>query len=132
VGYSFTDRWGVGISLGYVNKKDYISHFGFIPYVRYTAVKWNNVNLFVDGAVEVGFGKIDDDYDSKYAGQKFSGWGVGLRPGVSVNLNPNCSFVAHVGNFGYESNKYEDYKANGMTTLNLDLSDIDFGLYFNF
>jgi len=126
VGYNFTDRWAVGGIIQYRLSDHSYYDLTFMPYVRYTAVKYKNVNLFVDGSVGFGFGK------NKKTDKDGTFWDLGLRPGVAVNLNENLSFVAHLGSFGYESSKVDDQKRDSGWGAGIDLSKITFGLYFNF
>ena len=126
IGYSFTDRWGVGVCLGYNSVEDNYNEFDFTPYVRYTAVKWHHVNLFLDGFAGINTGHydtIDRDY---------SGWGVGLKPGVAVSLSDKCTFAAHLGALSYASESLKDADANTEFKLGVDLTNVTFGFYFNF
>lgn len=51
---------------------------------------------------------------------------------VAVNLNEKVSFVAHVGNFGWSSAKAKNAKSVQSVDLGLNLTSVDFGLYYNF
>ena len=135
VGYNLDDAWAVGINLGYTttnlsgNHKlsDNVSEFSFNPYVRYTFAKLDMVNFFADGMVS---GSIYDDGEDK-----LNSWGIGIQPGVAVNLNDKVSFVAKLGKIGYSSKKwdYDGAKALGQFDFSLSsLAALNFGLYFNF
>ncbi len=63
IGYNLNEDWAVGVVVGYGEGKDKtkvdgvtftdkVKTFAISPYVRYTAVKLNMVNVFIDG----GFG----------------------------------------------------------------------------
>ncbi len=94
------------------------------PYARYTFVKLDRVNLFVDGGFEYNYVKV--------AGESANGFGISFKPGVAVNLNEKVSFVAHVGNFGWASAKAKNAKSVQTVDLGLNLAAVDFGVYFNF
>ncbi len=129
IGYNLDENWAVGITVGYSQDKDYADvknkMFQVSPYARYTFAKFDKVNLFVDGAVDY----LHYDYD----GAKSNGFGVGLKPGVAVNLNDKLSFVSHLGFLGYEYRKADADGAKAYNTFGFDLSNnISFGLYYNF
>lgn len=135
VGYSFDDAWGVGLSLGYTTTNlsgnyklsDNVSEFTFQPYVRYTFAHLDKVNFFADGVVAASI------YDN--GSDKLNSWGIGVQPGVAVNLNDNVSFVAKLGKIGYSSSKWDvdGAKALGQFDFSLNsLAALNFGLYFNF
>lgn len=130
IGYNLNDEWAIGTVIGY--EKNAVKGaantgseqaFVFAPYARYTFLSSKYVNLFVDGGVEF---KSAADRDVTY-------WGVGLKPGVAVNLSDNISFVAHAGFIGYNL-KNPDGDDNNTYDWGLDLGseNLTFGLYFNF
>lgn len=129
IGFQFDEKWGAGVQIGYISDKGGAydlgaeSAFAFAPYVRYTALKFKNVNLFLDG----GF----DYLQSK--NPKINIFGVGIKPGVAVNLNEKLSFVTHFGFLGYKSIN-PDGDDNNKTIIGLDVdgSELTFGLYYNF
>jgi hypothetical protein len=129
IGFQFDEKWGAGVQIGYISDKggaydlDAESAFAFAPYVRYTALKLKNVNLFLDG----GF----DYLQSK--NPKINIFGVCIKPGVAVNLNENISFVAHVGFVGFESfSPKGDGDSSNTVGVDLDGNNVTFCLYFNF
>ena len=133
IGYNLSENWAVGMTIGYGEAKtkikgvgtDKVKTFQIAPYARYTFAKFDKVNLFIDGTV----GYMNEDF----AGTKTNTFGVGLKPGVAVNLNDKLSFVAHVGFLGYENEKVKDAdKATNTFGLNLDGSNLSFGVYYNF
>ncbi|MBR1448129.1 MAG: outer membrane beta-barrel protein [Prevotella sp.] len=129
VGYNFNDEWAVGTVIGYESDKwagiEGVSEnaFTFNPYVRYTFAKAGKVNFFVDGAVDFTSAS-DADWTS---------FGVGLKPGLAVNLTDNISFVSHLGLIGWQQLN-PDGDDNSINKVGLDLSgnNLTFGLYFNF
>jgi hypothetical protein len=75
------------------------------------------------------------------AGAKTNAWGIGVKPGVAVNLNEKLSFVAKLGFVGFESSKPDVDGAKATNTFTIDLSGngsafnsngLTFGLYYNF
>lgn len=136
IGYNLDENWAVGISVGYGEAKTKVKEegvtmtakvksFSVAPYARYTFAKFDKVNLFVDGTV--GYQYED------YAGTKVNTFGVGLKPGVAVNLNDKLSFVAHVGFLGYENEKVKGAdKSTNSFGLSVDGSNLSFGVYYNF
>ena len=65
-------------------------------------------------------------YKENVSGSKF-GWSVGVRPGISVDLNRNWYFVASFGELGYSKrDEVERYGYRFSTT------DVNLGFYYNF
>lgn len=127
LGYNLNEKWAVGMKIGYAyNKVDDAKSNEFVvnPYARYTFVKLDKVNFFVDGGFEYNYVKVEDD--------SANGFGISFKPGVAVNLNEKVSFVAHVGNFGWASAKAKNAKSVQSVDLGLNLASVDFGLYYNF
>ena len=134
VGYSLNDKWAVGASLGWskgngladlkrddITAGDLTQTFEVNPYVRYTFVKGNVVNVFVDGGL--GY--------KHYNGQG-NAWNAGFKPGVAVNVD-KFSFVAHVGFVGFKSYKEKGAeKSNTAWGADLNGNNITFGVYYNF
>lgn len=136
IGYNLDENWAVGMTVGYgesidkvkvsgVTVKEKVKTFQISPYVRYTFVKFDKVNLFVDGSV--GY------KHENYAGTKTNTFAVGLKPGVAVNLNDKLSFVAHAGFLGYENEKVKgDDNSTNTFGFNLNGNSLSFGVYYNF
>ena len=138
IGYNLNEDWAVGIVLGYGESRDKTKNgnvtvttdkekaFTINPYARYTFAKFDKVNLFVDGSVSY------THYDNN--GTKANEFGIGLKPGVAVNLNDKLSFVAHAGFLGYNNFKLDVDGAKAVNTfgVSLDATDLSFGLYYNF
>ncbi len=139
IGYNLNENWAVGVSVGYGQSKtkvkeeldggtatitEKVKTFKISPYARYTFVKFDKVNLFLDGVV--GYEYTD------FAGTKVNSFGIGVKPGVAVNLNEKLSFVAHAGFLGYEYDKAKEGKAVNTFGVNVDGSNLSFGIYYNF
>lgn len=124
VGYNLNENWSVGGSIEYTNWTEGDADgdsFGITPYVRYTFCKEGMVNLFVDGGL---------NYTS-FGSKNGSRFGLGVRPGIAVNVNDKISLVAKTGFFGYT--KYDKDAGEGsIFGLGVDNSDLSFGVYYNF
>ena len=135
IGYKLNENWAIGTTIGYAHayeKGVKVNAIVVSPYARYTYLKLDNVNLFLDGGF--GFGtyktKVGD-----VSGDAQNAWEIGLKPGVSVDLTEKLSFVAHVGFFGYRTSDDAYSKGffgdNGFG-LKLSGNDLSFGLVWNF
>ena len=137
IGYNLNENWAVGVVVGYGESKttvkedgvkisDKVKAFEITPYARYTFAKFDKVNIFVDGGV--------DYLHTDFAGAKNNTFGVGLKPGIAVNLNDKLSFVAHAGFLGYQYSKddHEGAKAANTFGFNLNGNSLSFGVYYNF
>ena len=137
IGYNLDEKLAIGTTIGYAysylgNADTKINAITIAPYVRYTWLKLDNVNLFLDGGF--GFGTYKAKIDG-HSGDAQNAWEIGLKPGVSVNLTDKLSFIAHVGFFGYRTSDNEIaetfYGQDGFG-LKLDGTDLKFGLVWNF
>ena len=133
IGYNLNDKWAIGAYVGFGkgtcdmqsnpfdnNTQEY---FTIQPYARYTFVKSQYVNVFMDGGL--GYTHYND------VANLFQ---VGLRPGVAVNLGAKLSFVTQFGFLGYNNLDPDMDGADSSTAFGFDLSgeNITFGLYYNF
>jgi len=139
VGYNINKNWAVGTVLGYEDGSfsmlgrssslaGDVKAFEIAPYARYTFVRTKYVNAFVDG----GFGYAHMNH-AHVGGSSADAWSVGLKPGISVNLNKKVSFVAHVGFAGWKSVKYDgESKDSHAWGVDLDGNNVTFGVNYNF
>ncbi len=138
IGYNLNEKWAVGTVIGY-NYQHFCGTgvsghmFQLSPYARYTFFKSENnfVNLFVDGGVEFGAGWSEYGDDSSKTACIY---GIGFKPGLSLNFNEKFSFVAHIGFLGYRGAN-DAAKASGYSNkggIALDSNDLTFGFYYNF
>jgi hypothetical protein len=108
VGYNLDEDMAVGITLGYTqgsttaawlltNPNEDLKTFSIAPYLRYSFAKFGPVTVFADGCFE--YAHVDNN------GAKANGWGLGILPGIAVNLNEKFSFVSHIGRLGYSQLK---------------------------
>lgn len=132
VGYNISDKVAVGAQFGY----DYsyenavnVNLFVIDPYLRYSLFKNDNVNIFVDGGVDLGFGW------AKTKGQSSTDtavtYGIGFKPGIAYNISERLSLVAHVGFLGFQGGN-DASQAPDQGGLMLDGNDLEFGVYYNF
>lgn len=137
IGYKINRDWAIGVVLGWSKGapveieevKARPNKVMFEPYVRYTFAHSKYVNAFIDG----GFGYTHFNHAKNPGGKSVDVWSAGLKPGVSVNLSKKVSFVAHMGFFGWKSKKIDgDDKDAHVWGVNLNASNINFGVYYNF
>ena len=129
-GYNLDDQISLGVSVGYTHSKsDDIKTDGFeiAPYLRYTFVKWNMVNAFIDLGIDYAYTKADE--------VKVNAIGAGVFPGLAVNLNDKISFVTKIGALSYvhANTKRGDAEVKGDEfNIGIDGSDLQFSVYYNF
>lgn len=129
IGYNLNDEWAIGTVIGYQSNKfsgvNGISESAFTinPYARYTFAKLGKVNFFVDGGLDFTSASKAD----------WTEIAIGFKPGLAVNLTDNLSFVSHIGFIGWDQlNPDGDDNNISKFGLNLDGSNLTFGLYYNF
>ena len=135
VGYSFNDKWSVGVALGYAkgscsfgnSLQDYTQNvttevFSVNPYARYTFVNEGKFSIFCDGGI--GFESWKD------MGTNFS---VGLRPGFAFKASDKISLEAHIGFVGFNTFSPKG-GGDSSNSFGLDLTGVanSFGIYYNF
>lgn len=135
LGYNLNDNWSVAGSISYqyvhVTGADN-NMFAIAPYARYTYFKSGIVGLFVDGGFGFGFGKTS--YKGGGSSDTSSIFEIGFRPGISLSITDEFSFVAHVGFLGYKGAN-DAAKVVGYSDawgLALDNQDLSFGFYYSF
>lgn len=137
IGYNLNDQWTVGTVIGWTNiHRTYVTgnFVDFDPYARYTFFKKGMVSLFVDGGVDLGFGRASykggDDSDTACT------YGIGFKPGIALALNDHCSIVAHAGFLGYRGSNdaAKDLLDNNYEGWGFDFSgyNLSFGFYYTF
>ena len=129
IGYTLNDEWAIGTVIGYQSDKFNgvngmsESAFSIAPYARYTFANMGRVNLFVDGGLSFTSASKAD----------WSELAVGFMPGFSVKATDHLSFVTHLGFIGWDQfNPDGDDNNISKFGLNLDATNITFGLYYNF
>ncbi|MDR2894901.1 MAG: outer membrane beta-barrel protein [Alistipes sp.] len=126
-GYAFSDRWAAGVRLPVeFSKRDLndddgsyaknnASGFGISPFVRYTALRWKAVSLFVDGGLRYSnsISKQESDQSTPYnlfiEKNKSHTFGIFIEPGVSVRLTRNFSLIGRLDLFNlYYRDSYNE------------------------
>ena len=136
VGYNLNSNWAIGTVLGWTNihRSEITGNLvDFDPYARYTFFKKGMVSLFVDGGVDLGFGKVSYDGEDSDTAVKY---GIGFKPGIALALNDRCSIVAHAGFLGYRgtNDAAKPLLASHYEGWGFDFSgyNLSFGFYYNF
>ena len=130
VGYNINSDWAVGVSFGFtkgdlkVLKSD-IDVAGarttqINPYVRYTFVHSKYFNVFSD--LGFGYAHINGMGDA---------YGLGITPGIALNLNEKVSFVTKFAYVGWQHAKTNSVKTD-FFGVDIDATNVQFGLYYNF
>lgn len=133
LGYEFHRDWSLGLGVNYANNntedRRIETQFDFAPYVSYTMARWGMVSFFVDGEFRAEWSNTEvqsNYYPHSTTTSSSSGWGVGLIPGISVNVSRRISLVAYLGFLGYTRTEDDEMMGFNFSTRNLN-----FGLYFN-
>lgn len=137
VGYELSDKWAIGLNVGYVyNYDNGVKANGAVvaPYARFTAAQWGPVRLFLDGGF--GFNTYKTKYDvgnKTVTSDAYNAWEVGIKPGVAVALAKNVEFIAHFGFLGYRDSddNAARFGKDGFG-FQLDGNNLSFGLNYKF
>ena len=91
--------------------------FAFAPYFRYNYYEKGIIGFL--GEIDMGVSK-DDDY---------TGWELGIRPGIDIRINQHISVEATYGFLGYRNNYMRTQNGFGLALTTADLS---IGFRYNF
>ncbi len=126
--YDFNSKWAVGGEMGYTYTYDSgrkSNVFTLAPHAKYTFASLGRVSFFCLGGFEVGVEKIKNGGDASKV------WGVGLTPGLEVELSERVTFEAELGFLGCRGgddvlgwDRGFGYKLSG--------SDLSFGVAYHF
>ncbi|MEG1729136.1 MAG: outer membrane beta-barrel protein [Bacteroidaceae bacterium] len=130
VGYILSEDWAIGTTLGwdYLKiKENKVNAFIVAPYARYTCLKLGSVSLFLDGGFTFSTSKM------KGAEESGNAWEIGVKPGISIKLAEKFNFVSHIGFIGYcdKDDNFAGSASKGFG-LNLDATNVTFGILYNF
>lgn len=136
IGYNLSDKWALGMEIGYYHAEDGIfngeimpetNFFSVAPYARFIYYENGIVRLFLDGGFGFGTYKIKDLGDSE------NGFEIGIKPGIAVKLNDRFSLISKIGFLGYRD-EYITANLQGGNGFGLDFSpaNISFGVQVNF
>lgn len=133
VAYSISDQWLVGTTIGYkYTGYDHSHNSSFVlnPYGRYNYYKSGILGLFVDGGVDLALGRTAWDGGHSKTSAAF---GIGFKPGISLDITPKFTFVAHLGFLGYQGCNKAAELGGFKKGFGFDFSNgLDFGLHYNF
>lgn len=135
VGYNLNEKWALGIGVGYyyTKQESSLNMISVAPYARYTVVKSGKFSFFVDGEFSFVSAKPEE-------GDSYTGWSLGLKPGVRFDITEKIHATASLGFLGYQD--VSDY--NGKKTFGFAFcgggsdyfqnynSGLKLGLYYNF
>jgi hypothetical protein len=137
MGYSFNNRWAVGLVIGFdfikyrqnvanVYGDNLFINFYAEPYARFNYFSKEKVKLFLDGAIGISTGNHND-----------FGFQVIVRPGIAFDLTEHFKLVGTFGTFGYRhdyrSANYGRYGSGTTNGFGLHLSNsLGLGFYYSF
>ena len=144
VGYFVSSDVAVGVGVGYVSAsqtspsvtgevKNSTSAFIVEPFAR---KYWNiGEKLFFFGqlSVPMAFGNDKVKVEgNEVSNEKFSSFGVTVKPGLDYFLNNNWSIEATIGEFGYETAKYKNAESVDNYGFGLNLNSVTLGVKYVF
>lgn len=118
VGYSFNQQMAVGTSLGLLFGGG--GALSIDPYFRYHFVNWGPVRFFADAHL---------NFSTAFDGSG-AFWGIGVRPGATVNIDDHFSLVTHIMRIGYYGGSFVAGINSSLSGI-LSLSPI-LGVYYTF
>lgn len=142
VGYVLSDKWDLGIGIGYGHNYQSgwkVNAFEVDPYARWSFVEFGPVKLFLD--VTAGVATYKTKFRDGDASDANTAWRVGVAPGLKVSLTKKLDFVAHCGFLGYRDaddayiqNDGSSLSPYGEKGFGFELSgnSLNFGLLYNF
>ena len=99
--------------------------FSFSPFARYSFGRVGIANFFVDGGIQIGTQNFDEEFASIPSTTTF---GIGIRPGVKVELNEHLALEAKTGYLGYRHIS----DAASQFGLGVNHESLSFGLVYEF
>lgn len=125
-GHHINRNWalcaGIGYTIADLENGASKSTFELAPFARYTAARWGAVSLFFDGGVKMNW----ETHKNKYETTEFS-WGMGISPGLAVQMSRRVTFVTNFGFVGYQGSENTD-----AVGFNFDTNNLRFGFHFTF
>lgn len=144
IGYDLNNRWSVALSLGYAHSSvtaEYsyntpgcfqgngskqtsaVNTWAINPYVRYRAVSYGKLNLFVDAGVGYALSHLCGSDETANV-VRFH-----VNPGLSYRLTDRFVLVSHIGGIEYQNQWYDKADVTH-STFNLELSNgLSVGFY---
>lgn len=129
-GYNINSVWAVGVSLGAAytsvggDEGNDFTAFSVSPYVRTTFAHVNKAHFFADAA----FSYVNTKEHTFHT--HTDGWGVGLCPGVLIDLSRHLQLVGRTTLMQYSESGKQPYKVKqtGFFVGN----NLELGVQFNF
>lgn len=129
-GYNINSVWAMGVSLGAAytsvggDEGNDFTVFSVSPYVRATFAHVNRAHFFADAAFSYANTKEHTFHTHT------DGWGVGLCPGVLIDLSKNLQLVARTTLVQYSESGKKPYKVK-QTGFFIG-NNLELGVQFNF
>lgn len=146
VGYFVNTNLAVGLGVGYTNSnekfegdnyttKDIHEAIVVEPFVRKYWTLGEKLYFFGQLSVPMQFGNYKyEETGEETTKDKYNSFGVSVKPGLDYFLNKNWSIEATIGNFGYQTTKFDHEGAKSTDNFNfgLNLKEINFGVKYVF
>ena len=152
VGHFLADNFAIGVGVGYegtTRERELTNGYrrncdnGIVvePFARKYFTLSDKLYFFGQLSVPMVFGKetreeVYHDFpaDSNTTEGKFSSFGVALKPGLDYFFNKNWSVEATIGEFGYQTKKYDTEGAKSTDNINLgfNLDHVTLGVKYVF
>ena len=149
VGYFVAPNLAVGLGVGYASTtdkttfeggydKETLSAFVVEPFVRKYWTLGDKLYFFGQLSVPMEFGneKGEEKVGSTTVSDKvkYNSFGVSVKPGLDYFLNKNWTIEATIGEFGYNTSKYDVDGAKNVNSFNfgLNLANVGIGVKYVF
>lgn len=126
-GYKLNQKWEIGVALEEtaVFAGETVNAFYLAPFARYNFWRSGIATLFVDGGFLVGTQNYNGNYIKDDSHTTF---GLGLRPGVKIELSSKLALEAKTGYLGVKA-VTDSYTSFG---LGIDNEQLSLGLVYEF
>ncbi|QQV04351.1 MULTISPECIES: outer membrane beta-barrel protein [Chryseobacterium] len=149
VGYFVAPNLAVGLGVGYAsaseketfqNGFDKYTQSAFVvePFVRKYWTLGDKLYIFGQLSVPMQFGneKMEENLNNTTVSDKvnYNSFGVSIKPGLDYFLNKNWTIEATIGEFGYNTSKYDVDGAKNVNNFNfgLNLANVGIGVKYVF
>ncbi|MFC7347175.1 outer membrane beta-barrel protein [Chryseobacterium zhengzhouense] len=149
VGYFVAPNLAVGLGVGYASTidkntyengydKETLSAFVVEPFVRKYWTLGEKLYIFGQLSVPMEFGteKYEENENNTTVSNKvnYNSFGVSVKPGLDYFLNKNWTIEATIGEFGYNTSKYDVEGAKNVNNFNfgLNLANVGIGVKYVF
>lgn len=132
IGYSLSNNFDIGISVGYKKGSCIIGEgaysqdvkskaYGVQPYIRYNAIRIEKIVVFVKGIFT--YENIVDE------GTNLN---LGIKPGVLIRISDHFSIATCFGFCGFEMFKSKGGMKSAIAGVDMDYNNLSFGAYYHF